>query len=103
MIREKGAGKNMAEVELTYMDIEAEGIDTPMIRSCKKFRQLAKLDRLRMISLLRHQSLLSIQCIINYSFKIFFFGKIASIGEKGIVGYKSCSYISAIFFKKFPV
>lgn len=38
----------MAEVELTYKDIEDMGIDTSMIKSCKRLRQLAKLDRLRL-------------------------------------------------------
>lgn len=37
----------MAEVELTYEDIEAKGIDISMVKSCKKLRQLAKLDRLK--------------------------------------------------------
>lgn len=41
-------GKNMAEVELTYEDIEAKGIDISMVKSCKKLRQLAKLDRLKL-------------------------------------------------------
>lgn len=38
----------MAEVELTYKEAEDMGIDTSMIKSCKKLRQLAKLDRLRL-------------------------------------------------------
>ena len=38
----------MAEAELTYEDIEAKGIDISMVKSCKKLRQLAKLDRLKL-------------------------------------------------------
>lgn len=38
----------MAEVELKYTEIEKRGINTSMIKSCKKLRQLAKLNRLRL-------------------------------------------------------
>lgn len=48
IIRKKTGSKNMDEVVLTYEDIEEQGLDTSMIKSCKKLRQLAKLDRLRL-------------------------------------------------------
>ncbi len=38
----------MTKTEPTYRDIEDMGIDTSMIKSCKRLRQLAKLDRIRL-------------------------------------------------------
>lgn len=33
--------------ELTYEDANERGIDTSMIKTCKRLRQLAKLDRVK--------------------------------------------------------